>query len=32
MHVAGTLCVDHWGGSTRPQLRILDAADPGGRF
>jgi single-stranded-DNA-specific exonuclease len=26
LHVAGTLCLDHWGGSARPQLRILDAA------
>ncbi len=32
LHVAGTLCIDHWGGSARPQLRILDAAVPDGRF
>ena len=32
MHVAGTLCLDHWNGTARPQLRILDAAEPAGRF
>jgi single-stranded-DNA-specific exonuclease len=32
LHVAGTLCLDHWGGTARPQLRILDAAEPDGRF
>jgi single-stranded-DNA-specific exonuclease len=32
LHVAGTLSLDHWGGSARPQLRILDAAKPDGRF
>ena len=32
LHVAGTLCLDHWGGSARPQLRIVDAAEPSGRF
>jgi len=32
LHVAGTLCLDHWGGSARPQLRILDAAEPSGRL
>ena len=32
LHVAGTLCLDHWHGSARPQLRIIDAAEPDGRF
>ena len=32
LHVAGTLSLDHWGGSARPQLRILDAAVPDGRL
>jgi single-stranded-DNA-specific exonuclease len=32
LHIAGTLELDHWGGSPRPQLRILDAAEPEGRF
>jgi len=32
LHVAGTLCLDYWGGSARPQLRIADAADPDGRY
>ena len=32
LHVAGTLCLDHWGGSARPQLRILDVAEPAGRL
>ena len=32
LHVAGTLMLDHWGGSARPQLRILDAAEPDARF
>jgi len=31
LHVAGTLSVDHWGGSPRPQLRLIDAAIPDGR-
>ncbi len=31
LHIAGTLSVDHWGGSARPQLRIIDAAIPDGR-
>ncbi len=32
LHVAGTLSVDHWGGSPRPQLRLIDAAIPDGRL
>jgi single-stranded-DNA-specific exonuclease len=28
-HVAGTLCLDHYGGGERVQLRILDVASPG---
>ncbi|HWT30559.1 MAG TPA: DHHA1 domain-containing protein, partial [Propylenella sp.] len=32
LHVAGTLCLDHWNGSARPQVRIVDAAEPDGRF
>ncbi len=32
LHVAGTLSVDHWGGSPRPQLRLIDAAVPEGRL
>ncbi len=32
LHVAGTLALDHWGGSARPQLRILDAAPPDTRL
>jgi single-stranded-DNA-specific exonuclease len=32
LHVAGTLTLDHWGGAARPQLRILDAAEPDARF
>jgi len=32
LHVAGVLCLDHWGGVARPQLRIVDAAEPDGRF
>jgi single-stranded-DNA-specific exonuclease len=32
LHVAGTLCLDHWGGTARPQLRIADAAEPGDRY
>ena len=32
LHVAGSPCLDHWGGSARPQLRIVDAAEPSGRF
>jgi len=31
LHVAGTLSLDHWGGSPRPQLRVIDAAVPDGR-
>jgi single-stranded-DNA-specific exonuclease len=31
LHVAGTLEIDHWGGSPRPCLRIVDAAEPVGR-
>ena len=32
LHVAGTLCLDHWSGTARPQLRIVDVAAPDGRF
>jgi single-stranded-DNA-specific exonuclease len=32
LHVAGTLCLDHYGGVARPMLRISDAAEPDGRF
>jgi single-stranded-DNA-specific exonuclease len=32
MHVVGTLSLDYWGGSARPQLRILDAAEAEGHF
>jgi single-stranded-DNA-specific exonuclease len=32
LHVAGTLGIDYWGGTAKPQLRILDAAKPEGRF
>jgi single-stranded-DNA-specific exonuclease len=32
LHVAGTLMLDHYGGYATPQLRILDAAEPDGRF
>lgn len=28
LHFAGTLNIDHWGGSERVQLRVLDAASP----
>jgi single-stranded-DNA-specific exonuclease len=28
LHLAGTLAVDRYGGATRPQLRLLDAAEP----
>ncbi|WP_141703740.1 single-stranded-DNA-specific exonuclease RecJ [Methylobrevis pamukkalensis] len=28
VHVAGVLTLDHWQGEAKPQLRILDAADP----
>ena len=28
LHVAGSLCVDRWGGGERAELRILDAASP----
>ncbi len=30
LHVAGTLSLDHWGGSPKPQLRIRDVATPDG--
>jgi single-stranded-DNA-specific exonuclease len=29
LHVAGTLCVDRWGGGERVEIRIVDAAVPG---
>ncbi|MDB5510596.1 MAG: recJ [Enterovirga sp.] len=29
LHVAGTLCLDRWGGGERVELRICDAARPG---
>jgi single-stranded-DNA-specific exonuclease len=29
IHVAGTLSIDHWQGSSRLSLRVLDAAVPG---
>ena len=29
LHVAGTLCLDRWGGNERVELRISDAAVPG---
>jgi single-stranded-DNA-specific exonuclease len=32
LHVAGTLSLDHYGGAARPQLRVIDAAQPDGRF
>jgi single-stranded-DNA-specific exonuclease len=32
LHVAGTLSLDSWGGTVRAQLRIIDAAEPEGRF
>ena len=28
IHVAGSLCIDRWGGGERVELRILDAATP----
>jgi single-stranded-DNA-specific exonuclease len=28
LHVAGTLCIDRWGGAERVELRIVDAAVP----
>jgi single-stranded-DNA-specific exonuclease len=28
VHVAGVLGLDHWQGEPRPQLRVVDAADP----
>ncbi|SON56311.1 Single-stranded-DNA-specific exonuclease RecJ [Hartmannibacter diazotrophicus] len=28
VHVAGVLTLDHWQGEAKPQLRVLDAADP----
>jgi single-stranded-DNA-specific exonuclease len=32
LHVAGTLSLDHYGGVARPQLRVIDAAEPDRRF
>ncbi len=32
LHVAGTLSLDHYGGSARAQLRVVDAAEVEGRF
>jgi single-stranded-DNA-specific exonuclease len=32
LHVAGTLCLDHWDGVARPQLRIVDVAEPEGQL
>ena len=32
LHVAGTLSLDHYGGSARTQLRVVDAAEVEGRF
>src|SRR4051812_47141076 len=29
LHLAGTLCLDRWGGAERVELRLLDAAKPG---
>jgi single-stranded-DNA-specific exonuclease len=29
LHVAGTLCIDRWGGGERVEVRIVDAARPG---
>jgi single-stranded-DNA-specific exonuclease len=31
LHVAGTLSLDHYGGSPRAQLRVVDAAEAGDR-
>lgn len=28
LHVAGTLCIDRWGGGERVEIRIMDAATP----
>ena len=28
LHVAGALSIDHWQGGRKPQLRVLDAAEP----
>jgi single-stranded-DNA-specific exonuclease len=28
LHVAGTLCIDRWGGGERVEIRIADAATP----
>ena len=28
LHVAGTLCVDRWGGGERVEIRVIDAAAP----
>lgn len=30
LHFCGTLAIDHWQGRERVQLRIIDAAEPGG--
>ena len=32
LHVAGTLSLDHYGGSPRAQMRVVDAAEAEGRF
>jgi single-stranded-DNA-specific exonuclease len=32
LHVAGTLSLDHYGGSARAQMRVLDAAEAEGRY
>jgi single-stranded-DNA-specific exonuclease len=32
LHVAGTLSLDHFGGTARAQLRVVDAAEAEGRF
>jgi single-stranded-DNA-specific exonuclease len=29
LHVAGSLCIDRWGGGERTEIRVLDAAVPG---
>jgi len=28
LHVAGTLCMDRWGGGERVEIRVVDAATP----
>ena len=28
LHVAGTLCIDRWGGGERVEIRVADAATP----